>query len=248
MDLGRSKAIIGRAEAALEPAEADLIDNQNSVIIALTDEQQWLTSCDDDALAAGENLAALGTELIQFGSAIALGGGRFRLSRLLRGRGGSEWACAEHAPGDQFCLLKAGTIQSVALPAWAVGATLSAVARGGTPETITFLGENIRPPAPVKFVAEVIDTGDLVLSWTRRSRLGFAWMDGIDTPLGETREEYRVNLNGTSSSIELNVSTPSVTIGAAELAMLGSGTVAIELRQVGDAAASRPIELSLSFS
>ena len=110
-----AKSIVGRVEGTLAPATADLIDERNDIIIALIDESQWLTSCDDEALAAGENLAALGKEIIQFGQATALGGGRFRLSRLLRGRGGSEWACAAHLPDEQFCLLKPGTLQRVAL-------------------------------------------------------------------------------------------------------------------------------------
>jgi hypothetical protein len=46
------------------------------------DAGQWLVSCDDDALAAGANLAAIGSELFQFGDALPLGGGSFRLSRL----------------------------------------------------------------------------------------------------------------------------------------------------------------------
>src|SRR5206468_2344903 len=92
VDPARIKSIVGRTEAALAPAAAELIDEQNAVTVALVDEGQWLTSCDDDALAAGENLVVLGSELIQFGNALSLGRGRFRLSRLLRGRGGSEWA------------------------------------------------------------------------------------------------------------------------------------------------------------
>ena len=44
----------------------------------------------DAALLAGANAAMLGAELIQFGRAEPLGQGRYRLSRLLRGRGGSD--------------------------------------------------------------------------------------------------------------------------------------------------------------
>ena len=84
----RAKSLLGRSLGVLAGGTADLIDDENSVDIALIDADQWLTSCEDPALAAGSNLAVLGSELIQFGSATALGGGKFRLSHLLRGRGG----------------------------------------------------------------------------------------------------------------------------------------------------------------
>src|SRR3954470_15556630 len=36
---------------------------------------EWLTSCDDDAMSAGSNLALIGRELIQFTDVTPLGGG-----------------------------------------------------------------------------------------------------------------------------------------------------------------------------
>jgi len=92
----RSKSVLGRAETMLEPGGADVIDEANEVDVALVDPDQWLTSCDDEALSAGRNLAIIGRELIQFGRATALGGGKFRLGRLMRGRNGTEFACAGH--------------------------------------------------------------------------------------------------------------------------------------------------------
>jgi hypothetical protein len=151
---------------------------------------------------------------------------------------------AGHAADEPFCLLTAGTLQPVVLPSWSIGATLSATARGGPLASIQFLGENIRPPAPVNLAAELQGGGDLVLSWTRRSRQGFVWLDGIDAPLGEANEQYRVSVAGASASIELPATQPSVTIDAAELATLG-GALAIEVRQIGDAAISRPAQLTL---
>src|SRR3954468_10463114 len=67
------------------------------------------------------------------------------------------------------------------------------------------------------------DSGDLVLNWTRRSRQGFAWVEGIDAPLGEAHEQYRVNLNGATGSREMSTPQPSLTIVAADVAALGGG-------------------------
>jgi len=93
------KSVLGHALTPLGPGSMDLIDCENGFDLQLVDAGQWLTSCDDAALAAGENLAILGGELFQFGRAEALGEGKFRLSRLLRGRAGTEWACAGHSEG-----------------------------------------------------------------------------------------------------------------------------------------------------
>ena len=248
VDPARAKAVAGQAATALASAGCDLIDLQSTVEVALIDEDQWLTSCDDDALTAGENLALLGTELIQFGVAQPLGDGRFRLSRLLRGRGGTEWACAEHVAGEPFCLLKPGTLQSVPLPNWSVGATISATARGGEATSILFQGESLRPPSPVDLHVELQPSGDLLLSWTRRSRLGFAWVDGIDAPLGEASEQYRVNLSGGSNSLDLLSTESSITVPAAEMAAMGTGEITIEVRQIGDAGTSRPAQRTITIA
>ena len=44
------------------------------------------------------------------------------------------------------------------------------------------------------FLGVRVDGGDLLFSWRRRSRSGFAWLDGVDAPLGEAREAYRVGV------------------------------------------------------
>ena len=247
VDPARGKSLLGQTEAALGAAAADLVDERHSVIVALLDDEQWLTSCNDDALAAGENLAIVGSELIQFGNAEPLGGGRFRLSHLLRGRGGSEWASAEHAADEPFCLLKAAMLQPVALPNWSIGATLNATAPGGSSTSMVFLGEGVRPPAPVNLTASRDEAGNLSLSWTRRSRRGFAWVDGIDVPLGEASEQYRVTLAGSSGSLELTVTQPSLTITATDLVAIGEGLSTIEVRQIGDIAVSRPAQLTITL-
>jgi hypothetical protein len=183
-------------------------------------------------------------EAIQFGRATPLGGGLFRLSHLLRGRGGTEWACDGHSGDDVFCLIKPGTLAPVVLPSWSIGTTVGAVSAGAASASIEFVAEGVRPPSPVNLVAEHQASGDLLLSWTR-SRQGFAWLDGIDAPLGETIEQYRATLSGSSTSLELLAGEPSVTVSALSVATLGSGAATVEVRQIGDLAVSRPTTLNL---
>jgi len=93
----------------------------------LVDDDLWLTSCDDAALAAGSNLAIIGSELVQFGDVTPLGSGRFRLARFLRGRrDGTETALSTHTIGEIFCLIDSGSLQPIPLPISSIGKEVSA--------------------------------------------------------------------------------------------------------------------------
>jgi hypothetical protein len=185
---------------------------------------------------------------MQFGRVQPLGGGKFRLSHLLRGRGGTEWACAQHASGEIFCLIEPKALQPAALPTWSLGATVTAQAAGATNAIITLSAEVLRPPSPVNLAAERLFNGDLEISWIRRSRQGFAWVDYVDAPLGEAREQYRVSLNGSIGTIELLSEQPAVTMAATTVATVGVGEANIQVRQIGDLAASHPAELTVTLS
>jgi hypothetical protein len=241
------KSLLGRALTVLAPAEPHLIDDANTVDIELVDHQQWLTSCDDAALADGFNLAVLGGELVQFGNVTPLGQGRFRLAHLLRGRGATERAAAGHSTGELFCLLDSGSLRTISLPAWSRGSMVSVTDRSGTAVTIEFRAQSVTPLAPCNFAAAFDGAGRLSLSWTRRSRAGFAWLDEVDAPLGETRERYRIKIAGVAASLELETEQPLLVIAAADMLPLGSGPASIEVRQLGDWSASPPVQTTISL-
>jgi hypothetical protein len=241
----RRKSVLGQALTMLGEGNSYVIDAANSLDVGLVDADQWLTNCTDEALAEGANLAVLGNELIQFAEASPLGAGRFRLARLLRGRGGTEWAMAGHAIGDTFCLIERDALQAVALPAWLAGATLEATDRGGARGTALVAGHALRPLAPVDLQATVAD--GLALAWVRRGRGGWGWLDQVDVPLGEAREQYRVAVIGPAGALEITTDQPSLTITAAELAPLGAGLATVEVRQVGDWAASPPVRITINL-
>ena len=56
----------------------------------------------------------------------ALGAGRFRLMRLLRGQAASEWAMDSHEIGELFLLVDGQALQPIALPASARGSLVAA--------------------------------------------------------------------------------------------------------------------------
>lgn len=248
MQTARSESLLGQALTVVGAAEADLADEINSLDVQLVDPAQWLTSCDDEALGAGMNLAVIGNEVIQFANAASLGGGRFRLTRLLRGRWGTECAVSTHATGEAFCLIQPGNVQPVVLPISAIGLSVIADDRRGDTAQVQLRGESVRPWTPVNVQATIEAAGDLALSWTRRSRAGSSWIDEVDVPLGETREDYRVTVIGALASAEFVTTEPSLTIAASDLAALGSGTAQVEVRQIGDWAASRPAQIAITLA
>ena len=225
----------------------------NSVEVQLRRAGDWLESRDDDALAAGENLALLGSELIQFGQAVSLGDGRFRLSRLLRGRRGTEWAMGLHAEGDLFVMLDASRLQRVPLSAGEQGAALKVTPRGladtapGAVEAIV-AGEAMRPPSPARLRAVRDALGNLRCSWVRRSSRGWSWLDNVEAPLVCSAELYRVTLTGPAASVERTSTEPLLDFTAEDVAAIGQGQAELWVAQVGDLAVSRPATLSITIN
>jgi hypothetical protein len=82
--------------------------------------------------------------------------------------------------------------------------------------------------------------GDLAISWVRRSRLGWAWTDGADTPLGEETERYRLTLAGPGFSRTVETASPAHLYLAGARAADGPGPLTLSVVQTGSFAASRP--------
>ena len=242
--------ILGVADTVLGDGQSILFDERSSVDVQLTSHEHWLQSCDDDALVNGGNLAAVGTELIQFGKVETLGAGKFRLSRLLRGRRGTEWAMGTHGAGETFAMIDPTRLQPVPVPVSAIGSDLSATALGlgddaAVPVVHTVSGEALKPPSPVHLTAEFDSAGNLNCSWCRRSRSGWAWIDNVDAPLGCSSELYTVQLQGSASRLELQTNVASATFRAADITTIGSGMV-LNVTQVGDFAVSRPATIQIN--
>ena len=154
------KSTLGRAASDL-PAGAPYAIT-DSVDVQLIDCGQWLTSCDDGALAAGANMAILGQEMIQFGDAIPIGPGRFQLGRLLRGREGTEAAEAGHLAGEWFALVEPDALRVIPLPSWAIGTEISVreTGVGAAPEVRTTVG--VEALRPVRGSALILDGTQVV--------------------------------------------------------------------------------------
>ncbi|HYN47092.1 MAG TPA: hypothetical protein VES64_10410, partial [Allosphingosinicella sp.] len=244
-------AIIGTALEALPPLGSALFDRISTLEVEVASDAMWLESRSEDALVDGANLAAVGDELIQFGDAESLGQRRFRLSRLLRGRRGTEWAAIGHAPDEAFTLIEAGTLAVLEAPAGSLGGEARIMAAGigdlqdGALASAAIVGASLRPPSPVHLNARETEAGDLHLSWVRRSRQGWSWLSGSDTPLGEEAERYRLAITGAGFERTVELSAPTYLYTAAERAEDGSGPIQIAVSQAGTFAASRAAMLTV---
>lgn len=248
-----AQAKLGTAATVLASGQPAVLDLLNSVEVELFNTDQWLESRDDSALADGSNLALLGKELIQFGDVVPLTPGRFRLSRLLRGRRGTEWAMDLHQAGEPFLMLDRARLQRLQLTSSHSGAILRITPRGladsdAQAVEVVVSGEAMRPASPVHLRASARSDGSLRCTWVRRSRRGWSWLDGVDAPLDSSTERYRVRLQSAASSIEVETSVPEAEFSAEQLAPLGSGSVTLTSVQVGDFAVSRPASLIISLS
>ncbi len=227
--LAQVQTPIGVTETPLAPACSGLYDGGVPVRVRMLNGQ--LESVEELALLGGADLCAIGDgtpggwELFQFQVAELVGARTYLLSRRLRGQAGTDAAqTAEWLLGSLVVRLN-GTPQQINLNESELG--LDRFYRIGPGDrfytdpsyqsvTQSFDGIGLRPYAPVHLRVQAIDTGDIAVSWIRRTRVDGDRWDRPEVPRGEESESYlvRVSQNGTVVREEI-VSQPGWTYSAA---------------------------------
>jgi hypothetical protein len=205
-----------------------------------------LNDADHAQLLAGKNIAAIGNEIVQFGSASPIGSDRYILSHLLRGLGGTEREIDKHLVDEDFVLLDGIDLTEIDahnyVPFQPV--TISALGRGDdlpVSRSLDEVGRALKPWSPVhpRFVFK--ENGDLELGWTRRSRAGLIWPDHVEIPLAEEMERYRVSIASESIAEPmmpfLILSAPDVQ----DYRDAGASSLSIAVRQIGQHNISDPL-------
>ena len=249
---GRTRALIGTAEAALPPASPLLFDRQRSVTVMLIADDLQLLDATMRQLSMGANRALLGEEIIQFAQAEPLGSGRWKLTGLWRGRGGTESAIGQHSAGERFVLLDGS---GTALDAQAIGETpeavIAAIGAGDSAPVIAPIalrGIGNRPLAPVHGALTLPADGTLALRWTRRARGTWTWLDLVEAPLGEQFEAYSVTFGSTNQILaSWELAQPALILTSAERSTLSAALPlgSFMIRQRGDRGISLPLTISL---
>lgn len=242
-------AIMGSAEGALAPGSACLIDETNSLVVTLLNSAMTLADVDDVGLDRGRNLAVLGDELIQFRRATPLGDNRYRLSGLYRGRRGTSWAMASHSAGERFILIERDALAPIGVPASVASVMVMAVGigDGDNPPQVTLNnpGQALMPIAPVHLAYERRADASIALRWLRSSRDGWCWIDGVDAPLGEEGERYRLVIApdaGAAQEIETSAS------GHIIIPPPGATSLSVSVEQIGIFARSRATALTIPLA
>ena len=249
---GRSRAVTGTVAVAVPPASPCLVDRITAITVTLAASDLALTACSVSQLANGANRALIGEEIIQFLNVAALGNRQWRISGLLRGRGGTEAAIGGHGAGEPFVLLDgAATALDAALVGDQPQTLIAALGLGdASPVTSPIASRGItrRPLAPVHPRMAMQTDGSLRLRWTRRARGAWTWLDGVDAPLHEQSEAYAVTLGPVDAPLATwNTTSPELVIDAAQLAALpaeASGQP-FRARQQGSYALSQPLLLAI---
>lgn len=236
-----NSATLGSTEDALPAwAGGNVFDESSRVTVRIALGLQ-LASIAADAVLSGGNAALIGNEIVQFRSAELIGTGLYRLSGLLRGRRGTEWAMAAHAAGERFVLLSgvAGLARVVSTAA-DIGATRSykAITAGESLDSASVVdfsdtGVGLKPLAPVHINAGRDAAGNIIITWVRRTRVDGEWRDYADASLGEAAESYEVDILSDVGAVlrTLTTSTPSV-VYSADLCIsdFGSMVTSIKIR------------------
>src|SRR5665213_2082899 len=196
-------------------------DNVNTLTVAL---QRGSFQSDSQLnVLNGSNALLVGSELIQFTTAVQNGDGTWTLSGLLRGRRGTEWAIGGHTVGE-LVLMPATGIVRVQRPLAERNITrfYKGVTVGQDPSTapvtnFAIVGRDLMPYAPAQITSSRDGSNNLTVNWIRRTRVGWANIVQDPVPLAEDTEAYSIDvLNGSTVVRTLTSTSPTVAYSAAQ--------------------------------
>ena len=236
-------SIVGQTLDALPAGSTRGIDRFGKFRVRLI--HGSLSSVSDNVLSGGANAAALqradgAWEVLQFAHAELVGERTYELSRLVRGRGGSEWAMGNPLDaGATFVLLGAHVVPLASgLSELGRLMQLRVVAAGRDHGDATASALSVRPSAvalrplsPVHLRARRSVAG-VTFDWVRRTRAAAGSWVIRTVPLGEESEAYELDiLSGSIVLRTLKSATSSALYpAAAELADFGSPQASLSIR------------------
>lgn len=223
-----SRTTMGVLNSALYSGPTDRWDDGNVFDVQVY-QGELATLSKEQLLASNANAMAVYNanglwEVLQFASAALVSTGVYRLSKLLRGQldTADAMAGAPYPAGSRFVILEPGVVR--ALNVSKEQAPLHIDYRWG-PSTYpsndpTYITGNrwgtkrgLRPYAPCDArLVRSSATGDLTISWKRRTRTGGDGWEQTEVPLNEEAEQYQlVILSGPGGTVKRTVVLTSPT-------------------------------------
>lgn len=146
----------------------------------------------------GKGAYLCGTEIIHARTATQLAADQYRLSGLLRGRRGTEWAIDDHHLGEQFVFLD--NVMRIPLKKEDIGQRIyfKIVSSGKSTDDapvipFEFQGVSKRPLAPGTFRGIKAENGAWEFTWIRRRR-GLSEFITTLEEIGEPIEKYEIDI------------------------------------------------------
>ena len=223
-----SPARMGRTLTALPAGPLWRWDEAHSLTFTL--QGGVLSSPGDMGALAGSPLLLLkapdGTsEIISFASAKLIGAHQWRIKRLLRGLGGSEEQAARLLPVGSLVVVLDGAVQPLLAGVSHLGETWTWRIAPADADPYDALSVAITatsgpaallPLAPTSVTAQRGSDG-IYINWIRRARLDSDSWAGVDIPLDESKEAYRLSLMKDGFVIrQSDVAMPSFLYAAAD--------------------------------
>lgn len=205
---GTPGSVAGNVTTTLGDGRTDIIDTKNAVTFAVRNEIP--TSVTFAALAAGSNHFAIGAdgrwEIVGALTATDNDDGTVTLSNLVRGRFGTEHNTANHTGTDYVVGLDRALVRWVGMDLGAInlqrmyrGVTKGYSVDSATTQTFAWTGESQRPLSPVYLNGDRDkSTNDWHLTWIPRSRTATEPFSGLSSPVGESTEQYKVEIWSTN--------------------------------------------------
>jgi hypothetical protein len=196
----------------------------------------------------GSNYALLGAdgrwEVIQFQTATLIDTDTYTLSILTRGRQGTGHNTGNHAIGDTFILLNSA-IKRLDMSSSAIGTSyywrivpFGTLVGDATSVSFTNNGENLECFSPANIHVTRDASGNITITWHRRTRFGGTWKNYTDAPLNEAYEAYEIDIMD-GETVVRTLSSTSETVGytaAQQTTDFGSAQASLDIKiyQISD--------------
>lgn len=191
--------VCGYAVNALGDGPITIWDEGNVLTVELYSGS--LYSATEAAVLNGANALLVGNEIIQFVDAYQNSDGTWTVSKLLRGRRGTDWATGSHVAGERVVVLASDKLIRVSMDSSALGQkrfykapTIGQNVSDAARTEFTNNGVGLKPYSPAHLKANYEGGGNWTITWVRRTRIAGEWRDYADVPLGEESEQYQVEL------------------------------------------------------
>lgn len=212
-----ARAIFGHAVDALPDAPAQLIDRDNHVDIVVNYGQLVSVTVDDLLADQTLNLFFIGDEMVQAADVTLIAANTYRLSTLLRGRFGTEHYTGSHTADEKIGYYPTAKFVELQPTQYNTPLYIKGVSNNQLIDDVSTVYDmtadfrTLLPYSPVGLDA-VIDAGDIVISWLRRSRIDNELQTtGAEVALGESSERYEIEILDGAGVVKRTISAVTAT-------------------------------------